>query len=223
VGSPPALDANVRKDAKGNPIDIGAYISVVASWQRIVNEAAIRIYPTQGYYNTSGEALYAGLIASLSPEIGTTNQIVPGAPLRKLSPAQVNTLNAARFVTFWNQPQGYVVSSGMTGAYNISQYYRSDFVRLTTVRITQEAIAAIRLVTNPFLGQPGNGPQRAAMENAIDVGLKKMKTRGALQDYRFKVISSPTMRVLGEVVVEVTLIPAFETTSITVRVGLAAS
>jgi hypothetical protein len=136
----------------------------------------------------------------------------------------VNGLNAARFVTFWQQPaQGYVVSSGMTGAYNVSTSYRSDFVRLTTVRITQEAIAACRLVTNPFLGQPNNAVARSAMENAIDAGLGKMRSRGALDDYRFSILSTPTMRVLGEVIVELTLVPAFEITEITVRVGLSAA
>lgn len=224
VGSPPASAATVRKDAKNNPIDIGAYLSVVAAWGRIRNEAATRIYPTLGYYNGSGESAYAGLITTLAPEISTTNQRVGGIePLRELSPRQVNDLCGARFVCFWTQPVGYVVASGMTGAYNISQYFRSDFVRLTTVRITHDAIAAVRVVANPFIGKPNNGANRSALEAAIDEGLGKMQKRGALEGFRFSLVSTPTMRVLGQIIVDLTIIPAFEITEIRVQIGLAAA
>jgi len=224
VGSPPAAAANIRKDAKGNPIDIGGYISVVASWCKIRNEAGARQYPTQGYYNAGGEGVYAGLISSLPPEISTTNMPVPGAEvLRNLSARQVNALSGSRFVSFWTMPNGFVVASGMTGAHNISQYYRSDFVRLTTMRITQDSIAAVRIVANPFIGKPNNAVNRSALENAIDEGLSRLQKRGALEGFRFSIISTPTMRVLGQIIVDLTIIPAFEIQEITVQVGLSAA
>jgi hypothetical protein len=224
IGSPPAQAANIRKDSKGNPIDIGGYISVVASWCKIRNEAAARLYPIQGYYNAGGEGVYAGLISSLPAEISTTNMPVPGAEvLRNLSARQVNTLSGARFVSFWTMPNGFVVASGLTGAHNISQYYRSDFVRLTTVRITQESIAAIRIVCNPFIGKPNNTVNRSALENAIDEGLSRLQKRGALEGFRFSLISTPTMRVLGQIIVDLTIVPAFEIQEITVQIGLSAA
>lgn len=224
VGSPPSSAINIRKDAKGRPIDIGSYISVVASWCKIRNEAASRMYPTKGYYNAGGEGVYAGLISKLPSEISTTNQPVPGAaPLRNLSSPQVNNLNGARFVTFWTTPTGFVVSSGMTGAHNVSQYYRSDFVRLTTVRITQDAIAAVRLAAGPFLGKPNNAVNRSALENAIDKNLGAMQKRGALEGFRFSLISTNTMRVLGQILVDLTIVPAFEITDIKTRLGLSAA
>jgi hypothetical protein len=223
VGSPPSSSSNIRLDANGNPIDIGAYISVVASWSRYRNAAAASLYPTVGYYNAMGDAAYAGLIATLPPEIATTNQIVPGDPLRKLSPTQVNDLIQRRYVVFWNQPNGYVVASGVTGAHNISAYYRSDFVRLSTLRITHEAIDVVRIVCNPFIGLPNNSVHLDAMENAIDAALGKMRGRGALNGFRFEVISTATMKVLGEVIIELTIIPAFEITKITIQIGLAAA
>lgn len=224
VGSPPAQAANIRKDSKGNPIDIGGYISVVASWCKIRNEAAARKYPVQGYYNAGGEGVYAGLISSLPAEISTTNMPVPGADvLRNLSARQVNTLSGARFVSFWTMPNGFVVASGMTGAHNISQYYRSDFVRLTTVRITQESIAAVRIVCNPFIGKPNNAVNRSAIENAIDEGLSRLQKRGSLEGFRFSLISTPTMRVLGQIIVDLTIVPAFEIQEITVQIGLSAA
>lgn len=224
VGSPPAAAANVRKDSKGNPIDIGGYISVVGAWCKIRNEAAARLYPTQGYYNAGGEGVYAGLISKLPAEISTTNQPAIGAEvLRNLSARQVNDLSGARFVSFWTMPNGYVVASGMTGAHNISQYYRSDFVRLTTTRITQESIAAVRLVSNPFIGKPNNAVNRSALENAIDEGLSRLQKRGALEGFRFSIISTPTMRVLGQIIVDLTIVPAFEIQEIKIQIGLSAA
>jgi hypothetical protein len=224
VGSPPWNAGNVRKDAKGNPIDIGAYISVVSTWVKIRNEAAMRLYPTAGFYNACGEANYAGLISTLPPEISTTNRVVPGAEmLRNLSASQTNDLARARFVSFWTKPTGFVVASGVSGAHNVDNYHRSDFVRLTTVRITQDAIQAVRIVANPFIGMPNNGTNRSALENAIDSGLGKLQERGELENFRFSLVSTPTMRVLGQIVVDLTIVPAFEIQEITVRIGLSAA
>lgn len=224
TGSPPYDAANVRLDTKRNPIDIGGYISVVATWCRYRNESAQRLYPTVGYYNACGVGSYAGLIATLPPKISTTNQVVKGAePLRNPSAVQIDDLAAARFVTFWNRPHGFVVANGMTAAHNIDDYRRSDFVRLTTMRITQDSIAAIRVAANPFIGKPNNAENRSALENAIDAALAKQQSDGALEGYEFKLTSTPTMRVLGQVAVDCKFVPAFEITEIRIKVGLSAA
>jgi len=221
TGSPPWDAANIRNDAKGNPIDIGAYISVISSWCKFRNEASARLNPVIGYYNGPGDGAYAGLISALPPEISTTNQIVRGAEsLRNFSARQVNDLAGARYVAFWARPNGYVVASGMTGAHNISQYYRSDFVRLTTMRITQESINAVRIVSLPFIGKPNNAANRSAIENAIDEGLGRLQKRGALEGFAFSLVSTPTMRVLGQIIVDLTIVPAFEIQEIRIQIGL---
>lgn len=224
AGSPPAQAANIRFDGKGNPIDIGAYISVVSTWCRYRNDAGKRLYPERGYYNACGDGSYAGLITTLPPEIATTNQVIPGCePLRSLSARQANSLSQARFVAFWTTPAGFAVVSGMTGAYNISDYFRSDFVRLSTVRITHDAVNTVRLVANPYIGKPNNAQNRSALEDAIDSGLGKLQKRGALQGFRFNLESPPNSQVLGQIIVNLTIIPAFEITEIRVKVGLSAS
>jgi len=221
VGLPPCNALNVRKDAKGNPIDIGGYISVVAPWTRFRNECAQMLNPTVGYYNASAEGLYAGLMSTLPPENGTTNNIVPGGEaLRNLSARQVNGLNDARFVVFHAKPKGYVVSKDVTGAHNIDDYRRSDFVLNTTVAITQEAIGVARQAVDPFLGLPINGPNRSAADNALDHALERMQQRGALQGFRFSIITTPTMMVLNQAIIDLTIVPAFELLDVRVRVGL---
>lgn len=211
------------EDAKGNKIDIGAYISVVAGAVRAVNEAAVDLYPTLGYYNADGAATYAGLISSLPAKSAPTNKIMSGLDLQQyISLSQADRIAGGRFVPVISKPKGNVAATAMTGAYNISQYYRSDFVRLTTVRIVHDAINFVRDVADQFIGEPNSAPQRNAMSTAIENALKSMQAQGALRRYDFNIYATATDQVLGRATVELELVPAFELTQITVIVSLAA-
>jgi hypothetical protein len=208
-------------DAKGNRVDIGAYISVVAANVRAANDAAMELYPTLGFYNSDGVSAYAGLISSLPAKSAPTNKIVQGVTLsQNISNAQADRLAGKRYVTFISKTKGVVVASAMTGAYNISQYYRSDFVRLTTVRIVHDAVNYVREVADQFIGEPNNAPQRNAMATAIENALKTMQENGALRRFNFNVYASPTDQILGKATVELILVPAFELQQITVIVAL---
>lgn len=208
-------------DARGSKVDIGAYISVVAAATRASNDAAVDKFPTLGYYNSDGAASYAGLISSLPAKSAPTNKIVHGITLqRNISESQANRLAGKRFVTFLSKPKGVVAASAMTGAYNISQYYRSDYTRLSTVRIVHDAINYVRETADQFIGEPNNAPQRNAMATAIENSLKNMQESGALRRFDFNVYASPTDQVLGKATVELVLVPAFELQTITVIVAL---
>jgi hypothetical protein len=208
-------------DSRGNHVDIGAYLNVVATNARATNEAAMDLYPTIGYYNSGGGAAYAGLISSLSAQNAPTNKVINGVTMAQgISESQANRLAGARFVTFMSKPKGVVVVNAMTGAYNISQYSRSDYVRLSTVRIVFDAINYIRSVGDAFIGGANTAPQRNALSTAIDGALKNMQSAGALQRYDFNVYASPTDQVLGKANVELVLVPAFELQQIVVVVAL---
>lgn len=208
-------------DSRGNKVDIGAYISVVATNVRATNDAAVDLYPTIGYYNSEGSSAYAGLVSSLPAKSAPTNKIVQGVTMSQgISESQADRLAGKRFVTFLSKAKGVCVASAMTGAYNISQYYRSDFVRLSTVRIVHDAINYVRQVADQFIGEPNNAPQRNAMATAIENALKNMQERGALRRFNFNVYASPTDQVLGKANVELVLVPAFELQTITVVVAL---
>ena len=211
------------EDAKGNKIDIGAYISVVAGEVRAVNEAANDLYPTLGYYNSDGAAAYAGLVASLSAKSAPTNKNINGVTLQNnISLSQANRLAGKRFMPIIEKPKGVVAASAMTGAYNISDYSRSDFVRLTTVRIVHDAINYVREACDQFVGEPNNAPQRNAMGAAIESALTSMKDVGALRRYDYNIYSTPADQVLGRATVELLLVPAFELQQVTVIISLAA-
>ena len=218
---PASYSAGDVTDSKGNKVDIGAYISVVATNVRAANDAAVELYPTLGWYNSDGAAAYAGLVASLEAKSAPTNKIVQGVTLAQgISESQADRLAGKRYVTFLSKSKGIVVASAMTGAFNISQYYRSDFVRLSTVRIVHDAINYVRSVSEQFIGEPNNAPQRNAMATAIENALKSMQERGALRRFNFNVYASPTDQVLGKANVELILVPSFELQQIIVVVAL---
>ncbi|MCX6008838.1 MAG: hypothetical protein NTW48_02145, partial [Chloroflexi bacterium] len=214
---PASFIAGDVHDAKGNQVDIGAYISVVAANARAVNDAAVSLYPTLGFYNSNGASSYAGLIASLPAKSAPTNKVLQGITLAQgISQSQADRLAGKRYVTFLSKTKGIVCASAMTGAYNIDSYSRSDFVRLSTVRIMHDAINYVRAVSDPFIGEPNNAPQRNAMATAIENALKSMQEGGALRRFNFNVFASPTDQVLGKATVELVLVPAFELQQITV-------
>lgn len=214
-------DGRVITDSRGNFVDIGAYISVVATWGKITGDVATALYPVYGYYNAPLAAVYAGLISRLDSASAPTNKVVNGVvPLRELSLSQANRLTGARFVSMITKPRGLVVADAMTGAYNISRYYKSDFTRLTTVRIVHDALNVVRLIADPFIGEPNNAATRNALDVGIGEGLQKLRSLGFLEDFDYSIVSTPAMRVLGEVLVDMVLVPAFELRKIRVKIAL---
>ena len=126
-----------------------------------------------------------------------------------------------RHVTMYSRSTGLTIASGVTGAYNVSKYVRSDYVRLTTVRTVHAAVDLIRSVANKYIGEPNNAPQMNALDAEIDQVLLSMKGSGALNAYTFSLSSTPDQRVLGELDINLTLVPAFEITTINLTVSLA--
>jgi hypothetical protein len=59
-----------------------------------------------------------------------------------------------------------------------------------------------------------------ALDSEIDQLLISMKGIGALNAYSFSISSTPDQRVLGELDINLTLVPAFEITSINLVVSL---
>jgi hypothetical protein len=221
TGSPPSNDGQVRKDQKSNPIDIGAYIQLCQSWAHFPNVVAREINPTVRFYNANIAGAYAGLIASLPPEIGTTNQPLGGTVgfAHQPSAQQANDLTRNRYVVGRRKNGRLTVVAGDTLAHNVSTAYRSDFVRLTTVRITQTAIDIVRLVADPFIGRPSNPITRKALESQLDEALGALQGT-MLEGYDFSLTQSRTAKILGELDIDLTIRPALEIRTITVRVSL---
>lgn len=220
-------DGAVAVDSRNGKVDAGQYISVFSTPLRSVGTQVSDRALTFGASlanvseNTDGAAAYAGLINSLAPQSSTTNKQISGVvQLKLLSASQANDLVGMRHVTMYSRSTGLTVASGVTGAHNVSKYVRSDYVRLSTVRIVHACVDLIRSVANKYIGEPNNAPQMNALDSEIDQLLISMKGIGALNAYSFSISSTPDQRVLGELDINLTLVPAFEITSINLVVSL---
>lgn len=215
-------------DSRATRVDAGGYLSVVTvplvalTTQSKSLALAYGASPSTLTHTTDGAATYAGLINTLAPQSSTTNKQAQGInSLKLLSVRQANNLVGTRHVTMHSRSGGLTVSSGVTGAYNVTKYVRSDYVRLTTMRIVQATVDLIRSVANKYLGEPNNAPQMNALDAEIGAVLLALKSQGALNASDYSITSTPDDRVLGILNINLSLVPAFEITTINLTVSLA--
>lgn len=221
-------DGVAAVDSRSIKVDAGAYISVftapvAATSSTLVSNLATSLTatPSVTVYNTGGEAGYAGLVNSLAPQSSTTNKLVSGLrSVKLLSARQANDLSGMRHVTMYSRSKGFVVGAGNTGAYKVTNYIRSDYVNLTTVRIVHAVVDTIRAIAEKYLGEPNNAPQLNALDNEVDQVLNTFKGSGALNSADYSISSTPDQRVLGIVEINLTLVPAFEIRTINLTVSL---
>lgn len=229
TASDTTLGANgTALDGNGLWIDAGQFISVLATPNRYVGPEARKFATHVGgtaagknFINSDGSVAYAAKLTTLDPHMAITNKTIFGQrAARSLSASQAKSLLNARFVSMFTKPSGYVVSSGITGAHNASVSERSDFVRITTVRIVHAVVDAIREAGEAFIGKPISTPYVNAMESQIESTLQTIARSGAIRSYDFAIAASPDQQVLGEVAISLTIVPAFELTTIKTTVSL---
>lgn len=168
-------------------------------------------------YLDSGVAAYAAQVVMLPAQSAPTNKVLPGAGSLEynLSPAQLDQLCGNNIVTFRTKAGNIVVTDGITTAGRTS-----DFTRLTTMRIVNEAVQSIREVADPFIGEPNDLPQQNALSTAIRSTLDAMVKVGALRAFRFSLNATMQDYIDGKMKVEVELVPAFELRKISTTVSL---
>lgn len=215
--------ARVKDVDSGADKSVGHFINVVA-----MPEGGFK-HPVLGNYYAPITAAYAGLISSLSAESATTNKVIPNVKrLRyRLSPAQLDTLTGKRYVTFKVSNQNVAVVDGCTACEvtydshgNLS--FRSDYWRLSTLRVVFKAVSEVRKAAEPFIGEPNETAQQNALDTAIKSALNKLKPK-ALIDFRFSINATLQQKILGESYITLELVPALERRKIKVSVSLRAS
>jgi hypothetical protein len=183
-------------------------------------------HPVLGNYYAPITAAYGGFASSLPVESATTNKVIPNIKrLRyKLSPSQLDALTAQRFVTFKENNRAVSVVDGCTAceviydaAHRLS--FRSDYWRLSTLRTVFKAVAEVRRVAEPFIGEPNGPEQQNALETAIKSALNAMKPK-ALTSYRFNIGATLQQRINGDSFINLELVPALERRKIRVTVAL---
>lgn len=204
---------NILKDQDGNPIDLGRYIQVVAGPDLVLGNLRF------GSYADNSPASYAGFLSALAPQSSPTNKVMPFVRgLRfSYSNAQLDKLTQARYVTYMYKNNGQNI--GVVDAPTAAQP-TSDYRRVSTLRAIKSAINRVRQVSDPFLGDPIETPQRNALSAAIAKELDRATEAGEIMAYDFNIVATEEMKLMNEIMVELTIVPPQELRRITVVVNL---
>jgi hypothetical protein len=181
-------------------VDIGRYINIVVG-EPIFEDNLV------GSYANLGTAAYFGLASSLAVQSGTTNKVMKNAVnLRyNLSPSQIETLKNNRFTVLrYRIDRGVIVTEGL-----IASLPGSDFNALSTVRIIHGITDAIRLATEPFIGEPLDLPHTQGIDTAIRDVLATFAKNGAITTGNFQMFFAGNNAIVGDIDIELELeIPA---------------
>ena len=93
----------------------------------------------------------------------------------------------------------------------------SDYVRLSTKRIVDEAASIVRQACQKFVGEPSTVQMRNSMDTAISSALRGMQLLGALLSSDFNVTYVPAE---NKAIVDLVITPAFELKSIQVQIAI---
>lgn len=200
--------------------EYSGHVSVVAG-----PELAYNVPGKSGVYYANGVVTYVALVSTLKAESATTNKVVGGVAGMNynLSLRQLNALSGNKFVSFRVKNGAISVTDGITTAPDIivgGVINKSDYTRLSTLRITHAAINLVREIADPYVGEPNGLPQRNSLNAAVNAGLKAMQSAGAIIDFRFSITQDRTSTVLGQSKISLILVPAFENRKISVDVSL---
>lgn len=209
---------NEIADAEGNKIDLGGYICIVAGPDIIMSTNS------RGVYAVNSAAALAGFVSTLSPESAPTNKVLPYVLGLRYSYGlpQLNRLVSKRFIVFRqkqvpNNPNAtmVVVEDAPTAAAPTS-----DWQRLSTVRSVKACVDAVKEAADPFIGEPNSVDKRNALSAAIAKRLDALKQAGVIAAYNFQLLFTQAELMLGQLRIQLDIVPQFELRKITLIVGL---
>lgn len=206
-----ALTGLPDRDASALLKETGPYVVVVAAEIKPVNYVS----GTTDFGYANGAAHLAATMSILPSYSSIVNKAVYNIESVRYSPTrtQQSALSAKGINTIViNFNKIPVFGDGLTFAWSTS-----DYTRLSTKRIINDATSVVRQACQRFVGEPSNIQTRNSMETAITSGLRGMQIVGALLGSDFTVSYIPNE---NKAVVDLILTPAFELKEIEVRVAI---
>jgi hypothetical protein len=188
--------------------EVGRFVSVIAT------ELQSAGYPTAwGYAN--GASAYAAALSRMASYVSPVNKVVfniaklrynaSRTSLTSLSDKSINSV----ILNFNRAP---IFSDGLTLA-----SANSDFTRLSTLKIVNEAALLVRQVCQKFIGEASTIQTRNSMETAITSALRGMQQLGALLDSDFTI---SYVAAENRAIIDLVLTPAFELKTIDVSISI---
>ena len=191
--------------------EVGPYITIVAAEVKPINYTS----GTTDFGYTNGASFVAGTMSRLPSYSSIVNKPLYNIDSVRYSPTrtqQTALSNKGINTVIINFNRIAVFGEGLTFSQSTS-----DYTRLSTKRIIDEATLVVRQVCQKFIGEPSNIQVRNSMETAITSGLRGMQLMGALLGSDFSVAYLPNQ---NKAIVDLVLTPAFELKTIEVQVAI---
>lgn len=199
------------RNASASFKEVGPYVVVVAAEIKPVNYQS----GTTEFGYANGAAHVAGALSLLPSYSSLVNKALYNVEAVRYAPSRTQQTALATkgvntvVINFNKIP---VFGEGLTFG-----WATSDYTRLSTKRIVDDATSVVRQACQRFVGEPSNIQTRNAMETAITSGLRGMQIVGALLGSDFTVSYIPNE---NKAIVDLILTPAFELKEIEVRVAI---
>lgn len=212
------IDGTAVVDANKRKIDIGKYLSIVASPLALTTP----FNATRYIDIASSAATYAGQIMSLDVKNAPTGKVLSSKsgtialPLG-LTKENVNKLVGAGYIVFKAEENvGIKCVDAPTAALKTS-----DYKRLLTVRSVNATIELVRSITSPFIGNVFSGVVRSALEERVNRELLNLASLGYLLGGSAAIRATRDMEIKGEATMRLILQIPGELRKLTIYVSLA--
>lgn len=170
----------------------------------------------------SGVTHYAVLVNSTLPQFAPTNRPLLNANQLRygFSMRQLNELVGHKYVTFHTKNNQIRVVDAVTTAPDLAigeDTIKSDFTRISTLRIMNYMVGRIHVACEAFIGAPNEFYNYNGMNTAIRAELDDAVQRGIIQDATYSIRLGDS---LDTAEVSLNILPQFELRTINVTVAL---
>jgi len=205
-------DGVVMQDKNQNPIDIGAYLHVVAD-QAILSNG----YATN--YVSNIATFVAGVCSMLDEKRALTNLPVSGVtqlPGLTYTPGQLDSLTQAKINVLRAKAAGPSLLHDQTVATDAS-----DYTEVLRVRIKGLVVATMLSIGDPFVGASSlDGLQLTSLKTALDSGLSELSKRGYISSPSVTISTTSAEQRIGHADLFLKFHPADELVQLNAYVGL---
>lgn len=206
-----ALSNLVNRDSSDLFKEVGPYVVVIASEVKPVNFGS----GSEDFGYSNGAASVAAAITRMPSASSLVNQALYNVQSLRYAPTRTQRENLSD-----KGVNTVIINFNNTAVYGESLTFgqsTSDYTRLSTKRIIDEATRLVRQQCERFVGQPSNLQTRNAMETAISSALRGMQLLGAILSSDFSVTYVANQ---NKAIVDLVLTPAFELKNIDVQVSI---
>jgi hypothetical protein len=188
--------------------ELGRHVAVIGT------ELKPAGYPV-GWGYSNGAAVLTAAVSRMASYTSTINKTVYNVAALRYNPSKTTLLamtNKGVNSIMLNFNRAPIFTDGVTFAGS-----SSDYTRLTTLRIVNEAMLVVRQSCQKFIGQPSTIQVRNSMETSITSSLRGMQMLGAILDSDFNI------RYFAEenkALIDLVITPAFELRNIEVQMSV---